>query len=169
VSAGLPVPAQEEGSKYRQLRPEERLLIAGMKLQGASMRAMAQALGRPASTVSRELRRNAMTYDQGKEMARHADLARATGARVQFCDPHSPWQRGTCDNTDGLLDRVSPNKSGQEFMPKMLSHYAIQLAKLGGYLARKNDPPPGITVMWRGLTRLTDIVLGMRLAAETCG
>jgi hypothetical protein len=68
-----------------------------------------------------------------------------------------------------VLDRVSPNKSGPEFVPKMLSHYAIQLAKLGGYLARKNDPPPGITVMWRGLTRLTDIVLGMRLAAETCG
>jgi hypothetical protein len=51
----------------------------------------------------------------------------------------------------------------------MLSHYAIRLAKLGGYLARKNDPPPGITVMWRGLTRLMDIVLGMRLATETCG
>jgi hypothetical protein len=68
-----------------------------------------------------------------------------------------------------VLDRVSPNKSGPEFVPKMLSHYAIQLAKLGGHLARKNDPPTGITVMCRGLTRLTDIVLGMRLAAETCG
>jgi hypothetical protein len=43
------------------------------------------------------------------------------------------------------------------------------LAKLGGYLARKGDPPPGNAVMWRGLTRLTDIVLGMQLAAETVG
>jgi hypothetical protein len=41
--------------------------------------------------------------------------------------------------------------------------------ELGGYLARKGDPPPGNTVRWRGLTRLTDIVLGMQLAAETCG
>lgn len=68
-----------------------------------------------------------------------------------------------------VLDRLSPKTSGPELVPRMLSHYAIQLAKLGGYLARKNDPPPGNTVMWRGLTRLTDIVLGMQLAAETCG
>lgn len=50
-----------------------------------------------------------------------------------------------------------------------MSHYAIQLAKLGGYLARKGDPPPGNTVIWRGLTRLTDIVLGMQLAIEIVG
>ena len=68
-----------------------------------------------------------------------------------------------------VLDRLSPKKSAPEFVPRMLSHYATQLAKLGGYLARKGDPPPGNTVMWRGLTRLTDIVLGMQLAAETCG
>jgi hypothetical protein len=68
-----------------------------------------------------------------------------------------------------VLDRVSPKKSGPEFVPKTLSHYALQLAKLGGYLARMNDPPPGITVTWRGLKRLTDMVLGMQLAAETCG
>lgn len=68
-----------------------------------------------------------------------------------------------------VLDRLAPKTSTPEFVPRMLSHYAIQLAKLGGYLARKGDPPPGNTVMWRGLTRLTDIVLGMRLAADTCG
>ncbi|MFL6630240.1 MAG: hypothetical protein ACJ8G1_27645, partial [Vitreoscilla sp.] len=68
-----------------------------------------------------------------------------------------------------VLDRLSPKTSTPELVPRTLSHYAIQLAKLGGYLARKNDPPPGNLVMWRGLTRLTDIVLGMQLAAETCG
>jgi hypothetical protein len=51
----------------------------------------------------------------------------------------------------------------------MAPGYAIQLAKLGGYLARKNDPPPDNTLIWRGLARLTDIVLGMRIAAGTCG
>src|SRR5262249_54412085 len=68
-----------------------------------------------------------------------------------------------------VLDRLSPKTSAPEFVPRTLSHYATQLAKLGGYLARKGDPPPGNTVMWRGLTRLTDIVLGAQLAAETCG
>jgi len=88
---------------------------------------------------------------------------------IKRADPRASPSDVFTDAEIAVLDRVSPKKSGPEFVPKMLSHYALQLAKLGGYLARKNDPPPGITVMWRGLKRLTDIVLGMQLAAETCG
>jgi hypothetical protein len=47
-----------------------------------------------------------------------------------------------------------------------IASYLIKVARLGGYLARAHDPPPGNTVMWRGLSRLTDIKLGATIGAE---
>lgn len=52
---------------------------------------------------------------------------------------------------------------------KTLSYYLTKIARLGGYLARKGDPPPGNMVMWRGLTRLADVVLGISIAMEIVG
>jgi hypothetical protein len=67
----------------------------------------------------------------------------------------------------GVLDRLVNDKP--KARQKTLSHYLIKIARLGGYLARASDPPPGNTVMWRGLSRLNDIALGAVVGREFVG
>ena len=68
-----------------------------------------------------------------------------------------------------LIDRLINDKGKMPPQRRVLGTYLIKIARLGGYLARKNDPPPGNIVMWRGLSRLTDIALGAALGAKKCG
>jgi hypothetical protein len=68
-----------------------------------------------------------------------------------------------------LLDRVARDKHSASSRPKDLYAYLTKIARLGGYLDRANDPPPGIIVMWRGLARLTDLSAGYSIATEKCG
>jgi hypothetical protein len=69
------------------------------------------------------------------------------------------------DNEIGLLDRLVGRPRQPTAKSGALSLYVIKFARLGGYLARAGDPSPGAIVIWRGLARLTDIVLGAELGA----
>jgi IS30 family transposase len=79
----------------------------GPALAGHGAEAVRDAITASITTLPQQLRRS-ITWDQGAEMAQHAQLRIDTGVAIYFCDPHSPWQRGTNENTNGLLRQYFP-------------------------------------------------------------
>lgn len=102
------------------------VLLVGLP-NGHSPLAVQEALVDKMLTLETQLRQS-LTWDQGREMYRHKQIAEATGLDIYFCDPHSPWQRGSNENTNGLLRQYLPKGSDLSFYgPGMLDNIAAEL------------------------------------------
>jgi IS30 family transposase len=120
----------------------------GPALAGYGAEAVRDAITSTITTLPAELRRS-LTWDRGKEMAKHADLKIATGLAVYFCDPQSPWQRGTNENTNGLLRQYFPKGTD------LSRHSADDLAAVAAALNGR----PRKTLGWRTPAEALDELL----------
>jgi len=110
----------------------------GPALAGHGAEAVRDAIASTITTLPGQLRRS-LTWDQGAEMAQHAQLRIDTGLPIYFCDPQSPWQRGTNENTNGLLRQYFPKGTD------LARHSADDLAAVASALNTR----PRKTLGWR--------------------
>jgi len=110
----------------------------GPALAGHGAEAVRDGIADAIVTLPEQLRRS-LTWDQGAEMAQHAQLRIGTGLQVYFCDPQSPWQRGTNENTNGLLRQYFPRGTD------LSRHGAEDLAAVAAALNSR----PRKTLGWR--------------------
>ena len=98
-----------------------------VKLENKTTDAVIAALTHQIQQLPQELKRS-LTWDRGLEMAKHKQFTVDTGVQVYFCDPQSPWQRGTNENTNGLLRQYFPKRSEiRHFTQAGLDAVAAQL------------------------------------------
>ena len=102
-----------------------------VKLKRKDSATVVAALAQQISKLPEELRRS-LTWDQGKEMARHQSFTMATDVQVYFCDPRSPWQRGSNENTNGLL---------RQYLPRSTDLSRISQSQLNALALRLNQRP----------------------------
>ena len=120
----------------------------GPALAGHGAEAVRDAIAAAIITLPDQLRRS-LTWDQGAEMAQHAQLRVQSGLPVYFCDPHSPWQRGSNENTNGLLRQYFPRGTD------LARHDAEDLAAVAAALNSR----PRKTLGWRTPAEALDTYL----------
>jgi len=119
-----------------------------LKVPGSDTATVVGALTRHIGRLPAELRRS-LTWDRGKEMAAHKDFTVATDVQVYFCDPRSPWQRGSNENTNGLLRQYFPKGTD-------LSHFSQ--AHLNKIALRLNQRPRKTLGFESPADRLTSVL-----------
>jgi IS30 family transposase len=122
---------KHNGSAIVTLAERSTRFVILAKIERATADAVCAALTAKILTLPVELRRS-LTWDQGTEMAHHLQFTIATDVAVYFCDPHSPWQRGTNENTNGLL---------REYFPKGTDLSVHSQEHLDDVAAELNDRP----------------------------
>jgi hypothetical protein len=144
-----PMPGHGEGPRVKN----------GPALAGHGAAAVRDAIAKAITSLPEQLRRS-LTWDQGAEMAKHADLRLDTGLEVYFCDPHSPWQRDSNENTNGLLRQYFPKGTD------LSVHGADELAVASALNGR-----PRKTLNWRTPAETLDRLLraGHTEAVATIG
>jgi hypothetical protein len=108
---------------------------------------------------------------QNRGAARELDLGllHLELAGVNRSAPEAPPSIALTKTEIELLDRLVRDRGKATPHRKTIGTYLTKIARLGGYLARATDPPPGNMVMWKGLSRLTDIELGAAIGAQIVG
>ncbi|HVE53698.1 MAG TPA: IS30 family transposase, partial [Ramlibacter sp.] len=120
----------------------------GPALAGHGADAVCEAVTRTITTLPEQLRRS-LTWVQGAELAQHTRLKIDAGVQVYFCDPHSPWQRGTNENTNGLLRQYFPKGTN------LSAHGADEIAAVAASLNAR----PRKTLNWRTPAEALDQLL----------
>ena len=117
----------------------------GLPLAGHGAEAVRKAITQSMSELPEKLRQS-LTWDQGAEMAQHARLRIDSGLQIYFCDPQSPWQRGSNENTNGLLRQYFPKGTD------LSQHSARELDAV----ARAMNTRPRKTLGWKTPAEILD-------------
>ena len=124
--------------------------------EGAEAKRVADALAKSIATLPAQLRRS-LTWDQGHEMAEHRRFSVKSGVEVYFCDPQSPWQRGSNENTNGLL---------RQYFPRRTSLAGITQEHLDEVADKLNRRPRKTLGFATPAEKLAELIDGLETASE---